>query len=133
MLASLPSIYMQGPDIVYIINSLGVKAIKIKDLDNYSITNDYWSLIDSNKQLETVPVAIYSLHTFIIQSASPRDKRTEWYPSSPPIFHERMGSFRAHHCVRFFTVVCVRLLIHIYSAELHRRGLPLPDLILKLS
>jgi hypothetical protein len=83
MLASLPSIYMQGPDIVYIINSSGVKDIKIKDLDNYSITNDYWSLIDSNKQLETVPMAIYSLQTFIIQSASPRDKRTEWWTKYP--------------------------------------------------
>ena len=79
MLASLPSIYMQDPNTVYIIDSSGVKDIKIEDLDKHSITNDYWSLIDSNKQLETVPMAIYLLQTFIIQSASPRDKRTEWW------------------------------------------------------
>jgi hypothetical protein len=74
---------MQAPDTVYIINSLGVEVIKIEDLDNYSITNDYWSLIDSNNQLETVPMAIYSLHTFIIQSPSPCDKRTEWWTKYP--------------------------------------------------
>ena len=79
MLASLPSIYMQDPNTVYIIDSSGVKDIKIEDLDKHSITNDYWSLIDSNKQLETVPMAIYLLQTFIIQSASPCDKRTEWW------------------------------------------------------
>ena len=60
MLASLPSIYMQEPDVVYIINSSGVKKINIKDLDNYSITNEYWSLVD----LEMVPTAICSLRYF---------------------------------------------------------------------
>jgi len=70
---------MQEPDVVYIINSSGAKKINIKDLDNYSITNEYWSLVD----LEMVPTAICSLRTFIIQSASPRDKRTEWWSKYP--------------------------------------------------
>ena len=79
MLASLPSVYMEAPDCVYIVDCSGVRRIDIKDLSRVSITDKYWCLVHSNKNLEAVPPAIYSLGTFIIQSASPREKRIEWW------------------------------------------------------
>lgn len=51
-------------------------------------------------------------------------------PSSPPIFHERMGSFRAYHCVCFLIVVCLRLLTYIFSRTI-QEGMKASELDLK--
>ena len=83
MLASLPSVYMEAPDCVYIVDCSGVRRIDIKILRRVSITKKYWCLVDSNENLEVVPPAIYSLGTFIIQFASPREKMTEWWTKYP--------------------------------------------------
>ena len=102
-----------------------MKDIKIKDLDSYSITNDYWSLIDSNKQLETVPMAIYSLQTFI--------RGPSGGPSTPILsanFYERMRSFRAHHCICFLIVVHLQLLTYIFSRTI-QEGIKASELDLK--
>jgi hypothetical protein len=81
MLLSLPSVYMDEPGSVHIINSSGVRKIDIGTsvrVEDNTINNEYWCLVDSNDELETVPKAIYSLGIFILQSASPRDKRIDW-------------------------------------------------------
>ena len=79
---------MDKPDHVYIIDSSGVRRINsdIGALNHGSITEKYWCLVDSNNKLESVPEDIYSLGTFIIQSASPRNKRVEWWTKyTPPV------------------------------------------------
>jgi len=88
MLVSLPSLYMEAPGSVYIIDSSGVKKIDITMLIPDSTTEKYWCLVDSNENLVTVPGAISSLGAFIVQSISPRENRTQWSnKSSRPLNH----------------------------------------------
>jgi hypothetical protein len=72
-----------GARLCVYIDSSGVKTIDIQALKHVSITDEYWCLVDSNKKLEALPTAVYSLGTFIIQSASPRDKTTESWTKYP--------------------------------------------------
>jgi len=41
--------------------------------------------------------------------------------SSPEVFHERVGSFRAYYGVRFLITIRLRLSIYIFTAEPYRR------------
>lgn len=64
---------------MYIINSEGVKKIFTKHFDESLVTDKYWCLVDSNQKLETVPTELIETEAFLIQTASPREVRTDWW------------------------------------------------------
>ncbi len=73
------SIYMNNPGFVYVVDSSAVRKVDLKDIHRVPITDKYWCLVDSNTNLVTVHTHIYKLGYFILQSASPRNQRIEWW------------------------------------------------------
>ena len=88
VLAILPSLYMVKPDCMYIIDSKGGRKILARDFElDLAVTKEYWCMVESNPELETVPLDLLKLRSFIIQS---RVKRTSCWKKYP------------HPCLRFF-------------------------------
>jgi len=83
VLQSLPSIYMVKPDCIYIVDSKRVRKIPTKKFNRNLVTDEHWCLVDSNRDLQTVPTELLVRGSFMIQTASPRAKRVEWWKKSP--------------------------------------------------
>jgi len=56
VLQSLPSIYMVKPDCIYIVDSKRVRKIPTKKFNRILVTDEHWCLVDSNRDLQTVPL-----------------------------------------------------------------------------
>ena len=69
---------MVKPDCMYIVDSRGVRKAATENFDQKSVAEAYWCLVDSNRELTTVPEDLLALGSFIIQTASPRENRTDW-------------------------------------------------------
>lgn len=79
VLQSLPTIYMVEPEWIYIVDSNRVRKIPTKKFTPDLVTDKHWCLLDSNRDLQTVPTEFLRLGSFMIQTASPRTKRIEWW------------------------------------------------------
>lgn len=73
---------MVKPDCIYIVDSKGVRKIPTEKFNRNLVTDEHWCLVDSNCDLQTVPTELLMLGSFIIQTASPRAKRVEWWKKS---------------------------------------------------
>jgi len=138
MLASLPSVYMEAPDCVYIVRWL-LRREENRHQDFTPCFDHQEVLVFSRFKSEPwsgAPGHIltwYFYHTICIPTWEDDRVVDQVSSSSPEVFHERMGSFRAYHGVRFLIIISLWLPIHIFTAEPYRRGLMLPNLTSKLS
>lgn len=81
ILAGLPTILMTESDRFFIFQESGVIEVKSKDASEFQaqISDKFWCLVDSNADLVGVPTCISDLGCFIVQAASPRATRLDWW------------------------------------------------------
>jgi hypothetical protein len=83
--AGLPIIYQSRPSQVYYFGPEGAFLLKISDADQNAaaefskvLPRSTWCLVDSNAELQEMPMFIRHLPLFAIQAASPRWSRIKW-------------------------------------------------------
>jgi hypothetical protein len=77
---------MVKPGCMYVVDSKGARKVLAEEFDQNSFTAEYWCLVDSNRELTTVPNDLLTLGCFVMQTASPRDTRIDWWKKSPAIY-----------------------------------------------
>lgn len=77
---------MVDPHYMYVVDSKGVRKISAEKFSRNSVAKGCWCLVDSNRNLTTVPKKLLDLGSFLIQTTSPYDVRIEWMKKTSHLY-----------------------------------------------